>query len=197
MKKIPTVFERDRETGLVLPQITPGCEWAFTTDEPFPTAKFDGTPVLIREFPMCMMKRRTIRPGKKTPPDFLQVDFFQGSKIGWVPVDQDGDKPFWEGLEYNGTVVQDCTYELVGPKVQGNPYGLDHHELIPHGDHELVDYYKYRDGGHPYYYVLEYLKSHRHMGCLRGWPLEGIVWKGRHGRKAKIKVKDFGMDWPP
>lgn len=29
MRKIPTLFVRDRDTGLVVDVVTPGCEWAF------------------------------------------------------------------------------------------------------------------------------------------------------------------------
>jgi hypothetical protein len=44
MKKIPTLFARDPDDrGRVLPQITPGCEWALTDPAARATRKYDGT----------------------------------------------------------------------------------------------------------------------------------------------------------
>ena len=47
MKKIPTLYVRDRETGKVdTSQVTPGCEWV-VAGEGAPTRKFDGTCTML------------------------------------------------------------------------------------------------------------------------------------------------------
>ncbi len=74
----------------------------------------------------------------------------------------------------------DGTYELVGPKVQGNPDRFEFHLLIPHGRGpagKIEDVPRTFDG-------------------LRDWlatqDIEGIVFHHGDGRMAKIKGRDFG-----
>jgi len=77
--------------------------------------------------------------------------------------------------------AEDGTYELIGPKVQGNPYGEKEHRLVSHGAN-----------------VLEGVP--RRYGMLREWfslnTLEGVVWHHPDGRMVKIKRRDFGFRWP-
>lgn len=117
-------------------------------------------------------------------------DFHTGHWPGWLLVDF--DKPenkwhteaiesFWEQDElelynYSGT------YELVGPKVQGNPYGLDRHELWRHGMAVI-----YPDPGRDFESIKKWLGDHN---------VEGIVWHRSNGDMVKIKRSDFGFDWP-
>lgn len=71
---------------------------------------------------------------------------------------------------------EDGTYELCGPKVQGNPLNLPRHTLIRHGSTELPDVPRDFDG----------LKA-----FLKDFPHEGVVWHHPDGRMVKIKRKDF------
>jgi len=75
------------------------------------------------------------------------------------------------------------TYELVGPKIQGNPHNLSVHMLLLHGHYTLHDVPTDFKG------LNRYLKFH----CI-----EGIVWhhKSDDGRMVKIKRSDFGYKWP-
>jgi hypothetical protein len=75
-----------------------------------------------------------------------------------------------------------ATFELVGPKVQGNPYKLEEHEFYRHGAVEL------RDVPRDFYGLLQYFSRTK---------IEGVVWHHPDGRMVKIKRKDFGYTWPP
>jgi len=80
------------------------------------------------------------------------------------------------------TIYPDVTYELVGPKVQSNPYGRSVHELLAHGCVRLIDVPRDYDG------IRAWLAAHE---------VEGIVWHHHDGRMVKIKRRDFGLTWPP
>lgn len=178
MKKIPTLFKRDPETNLkyVTAEVNPGCEWVLD-GEGTPTRKFDGTCCLIRNG--VILKRREFKDGKPVPAQFEEEDYdpITGKHFGWVPVDPDdkGDRWFFEGMN-DGWDHPDGTYELCGPKVQGNPEEFDKHVLVRHGAEELLDVPRDFEG-------------------LRGWladsNFEGIVWHHPDGRMAKLKRRDF------
>lgn len=74
------------------------------------------------------------------------------------------------------------TYELVGPKVHGNPGGFLSHLLIRHG----WAAFSAREDAR---------KAPRDYDGLRGWLHtrlhEGLVWHHPDGRMAKIKARDF------
>ena len=114
---------------------------------------------------------------------------------GWVPVG-DGPEDRWHREAWvdlrldaaSGTLPADGTYELCGPKVQGNPHGFKNHLLIVHGDRApfiLSD----GDCRHSFDEIRLHL--------VRLDSIEGIIWHHPDGRKAKIKRKDFGLAWPP
>ncbi len=176
MRKIPTVFVRDPETNLrhVKNEVTPGCEWVFA-GEGDATRKFDGSCCLVRDGKLY--KRHEVKPGKTAPSDFetVETDANTGKTVGWVPVG-DGPEDKWHREAATPELPPDGTYELVGPKVQGNPEGFSMHVLVPHGDEPLPEAPRDYDG-------------------LRTWLLahdyEGIVWHHRDGRMAKLKKKDF------
>lgn len=70
----------------------------------------------------------------------------------------------------------DGTYELIGPKIQGNPEKSIGHWLVAHGK-QILDV-----GERTYENLTAYLISHA---------FEGIVFHHTDGRMAKIKRKDF------
>ena len=143
MQKIPTLFVRNSETHRVTPVLTPGCEWVLD-GEGIPTRKVDGTSVMLRDGKAY--KRREVKPRKRTPPDFelAQEDTNTGKKVGWVPINPSdpSDQHHIEGIRNAGTGIRvpgvdGDTYELVGPKIQQNTEGLEHHTLIRHDDPAL------------------------------------------------------------
>lgn len=177
MRKIPTLFKRDPENmKRVLREVTPECKWVLD-GEGKATRKFDGTCVLVRDG--AIYKRREVKPGKTPPADFEQVDHDEvtGKTVGWVPVgDGPEDRIHRETFAGVASFIADGTYELIGPKINGNPERMDSHMFIPHGGIPLPDVPHDFDG-------------------LRDWLLacdyEGIVWHHPDGRMAKLKKRDF------
>ena len=191
MKKIPTIFVRDWEGTIgpparfVLDEHHPDCEWVFA-GEGVATRKLDGAACLLRDG--RLYKRQEIKPPKPDPADFelVEEDNETGKRVGWIPVgDGPEDKWFREGFAasmlVDEAVLEDGTYELVGPKVQGNPEGFHAHHLVPHSSPSLLSL-----GTPPTDY--ETLKN-----FLAPLDIEGIVWHHPDGRMAKIKKKDFGL----
>jgi hypothetical protein len=182
VKKIPTLFARDwdGDRRYVLPEVVPGCEWVIN-GEGVPTRKYDGT---------CMMfdgtdwwARREVKEGKTAPAGFvaLETDPETGKTTGWEPA---GQSPF---ARYLKEALRDnlshygyrngATYELVGPKINGNPEGEAAHVLITHATAEVLD-----DAPRDFDGLAKWLHEH---------PYEGIVWHHPDGRMAKIKKRDF------
>lgn len=180
MRKIPTLFVRDPDDRAhVLREVTPGCEWVIA-GEGTPTRKFDGTCVLIRDGEM--FGRREIKRGGVAPAGFDPVDHDEatGKIVGWVPID---DSPEWrwhrEALsDGRPDMMPNGTYELCGPKVQGNPEGFSEHILVPHGADRLDEDPRDFDA------IVDFLSRHS---------FEGIVWRHPDGRRAKIKRRDFAL----
>jgi hypothetical protein len=105
---------------------------------------------------------------------------------------KDSSDPHWNGDEVIGNIkfelehgdVQKAikffeTYELVGPKIQGNPERRIKHELISH------------DYAEPYEISNRTFEGIKEF--MRDLDIEGIVFHHPDGRMAKIKKKDFGM----
>lgn len=184
MRKIPTVFRRDPDDlKHVLPEVNPGCEWVLA-GEGVATRKYDGTCVLIDENGQAWA-RREVKPGKRPPENFVAVDHDEvtGKTVGWEPMAQSGFAAIVDDILVHETAgaPEPGTYELCGPKVNGNPEGLPTHALIPHG----IDVFDRPDETRP---PLDY-------EGLRSWLIahdyEGIVWHHPAGRMAKLKKRDF------
>lgn len=184
MKKIVSLFQRNYDGDrLVRNEVVPGAEWVLA-GEGMPTRKWDGTCVLIESG--TMWKRYEVKKGKTPPPGFRpanEVDLTTGKQQGWIAVG-DGPDDRWhrEALANDDCSAADYpsgTYELVGPKINGNPDGFDRHALVPHGFDVLDDVPLNFDG------IRSYLESHD--------LIEGIVWWRENGDMVKIKAKDFGL----
>lgn len=174
MKKIISLFQRDYDGNRkVINQIVPGAEWVIQ-GEGVATEKFDGTCCMIRDGKLY--KRYEVKSGKKAPENFEpanEVDSVTGKQQGWLPVG-DGPEDQWHRGAF--TYQEDGTYELIGPKIQGNPKNLPVHLLIRHGTTILTDAPRDFEG------IKRYLDSIQ---------IEGIVWHHPDGRMVKIKKKDF------
>ena len=179
MRKIPTIFVRDdNDRRFVTTRPHPDSDWVFR-GEGVPTRKYDGTCVMLDE-DGDWWARREVKPGKISPPDFvaLETDDETGKTVGWEPVEQSGFARWHTdalGNPYERRPVG--TYELVGPKVNGNPEGIGGHELIRHADAEIL-----ADAPRDFDGLAAWLHAH---------PYEGIVWHHPDGRMAKIKKRDF------
>ena len=178
MEKIISLFQRNYETdSMVRDECVLGAEWVLE-GEGVPTVKFDGTCCLVRDGKL--FKRYEVKQGRVPPPNFeaaSDVDPVTGKQQGWVlvtdaPVDQWHREAVVSGMPLDGT------YELVGPKVQGNPEGYSSHTLVKHGT--VLVQANPRD----YEGIRSYLTT---AG------IEGIVWHHLDGRMVKIKARDFGI----
>ncbi len=177
MKKIPTLFRRNPERMQdVLPEPHPDCAWVFD-GEGTPTRKYDGTCCRVKGG--RLWKRRELKKGKTPPPDFELADCDEttGKTVGWVPVGN-GNADRWHLEAFGDGNLPDGTYELCGPKVQGNPERFETHVLVPHSEATQYDN------------VLRTFEGLR--GFLETMDIEGIVFHHPDGRMAKIKKRDFG-----
>ncbi|GGU62677.1 DUF5565 family protein [Streptomyces lavendofoliae] len=184
MQKIPTLYIRDltARPAHVTPTVTPGCEWVLA-GEGTPTRKWDGTCTML-DHDGTWWARREVKPGKTPPPGFrpLSTDPATGKTVGWEPVAQSAFAKLHAEALRNSTASTPGTYELLGPKINGNPDRFDAHLLMPHGWAPLS--------------VRQDLATvPRDYDALRAWlharPYEGIVWHHRDGRRAKIKAADY------
>lgn len=187
MRKIISLFQRNYDGDhLVRNEVVPGAEWVIA-GEGIATRKWDGTCCLIRDGKLY--KRYDAKRGKTPPPDFepaQDYDEVTGHMPGWVPVG-DGPEDRWhrEAMDPNRDGIcsldrdsRDGTYELCGPKIQGNPEGFSSHVLIQHGYQRCPDCPRSFDELRGYFETLS---------------IEGIVWHRPDGRMVKIKAKDFGI----
>lgn len=186
MQKIPTVYIRDftRDHGrYVTDEVTPGCEWALA-GEGAATRKYDGTCVML-DAGGRWWARREVKLGKTPPPEFIAIchDDVTGKTVGWEPIGQSGFAPHHAQAVADSTAqFQPGTYELCGPKVNGNPEGYDLHVLVRHAEAERVDPRMIRDLSLSPADLVSKVGAH-------GW--EGIVWHHPDGRMAKLKARDL------
>jgi hypothetical protein len=178
MQKIPTIFERDwnGDRSRVLDKPHPDCLWVFA-GEGITTTKLDGTCVMVRDGQR--FKRRELREGEAVPAGFEHTgtDTETNKTVGWVPVD-DSPADRWHREATGGGA--NGTYELIGPKVQGNPENVPEHILRRHGA------------------VKPEKEPVRTFAGLKAAfeenpTIEGFVFHHPDGRMGKIKLRDFGI----
>lgn len=180
MKKISTLFKKNPENlGLVINEINPENKWVFD-GEGIATRKYDGAAAAIIDG--RLYKRYDVKRGKAVPANAIpcqEPDEITGHWPHWVLCDTNKpeDKYFFEGLKMMDD-IEDGTYELCGPKIQGNPENLDVHFLVPHGvDH--IDVPTDWDS------IKSYLSKEN---------IEGIVFHHKtDDRMCKIRKSDFGI----
>lgn len=193
MKKMPCLFQRSqlpngRQSDTVICLVTLGCEWVIN-GEGYASRKFDGTACMVRNGQLY--RRYDAKRGKTPPAGFEpcgEPDAVTGHHPGWLAVG-DGPQDQWhrEAWALEGMYLDNGTYELIGPKLQGNPeapylrsLGICGHMFIRHG---LIPLKPPRD----FHGLQEWLATH---------PVEGVVFRHDDGRMAKIRRKDYGYTWP-
>lgn len=186
MKKIPSIFVRGAD-GNLTDECHPEALWVHK-GEGVARRKYDGTCCLIRD---CELYRRyDAKHGKTPPPDFEPAqdpDPITGHWPGWIKVRPDDDGARWHLTAVAGIALKafahwplpDGTYELCGPKLQGNPEGLTEHVFIPHDTAT-----PFPDAPTTFAELKEW---------FRDFPHEGLVWHHDDGRMAKARKADF---WP-
>jgi len=182
VRKIVSLFQRNYEGDrLVRDEVVPGAEWVLA-GEGLATRKFDGTCCMVRGGKL--FKRYDAQKGKLPPVGFepaQDADPVTGHWPGWLPV-EDAPDDRWHREAFAATPnLPDGTYELCGPKVQGNPDGFATHVLVPHGAEVLADCPRVFAG------IREYLLTRN---------IEGVVFHHPNGSMVKIKKRDFVKSGP-
>jgi hypothetical protein len=182
VKKIPTVLVRNPDDRAhVLDEVTPGCEWVLA-GEGVATRKYDGTCVML-DAGGNWWARREVKPGADAPPNFASEDHdpVTGKVQGWEPIGQSSFVKFHaEAIAGMNVIFDPGTYELVGPKINGNPERLARHQLVKHSRAEILECPR----------SIEGVKAVVRIAWQRGW--EGLVWHHPDGRMAKLKARDLG-----
>ena len=206
MEKIPTIFARDEKNPrLVTRTPTPGCEWVFE-GLGTPTWKRDGTNVQVEIVTdsTCPGASKVSRFWKRKNP--TREEKAQGLEPSYILADQNdpNDKHLWAALHnacpggqpiWNWPEgIYQC--EALGPKIQG---GIESRvpELFPFRWISTV-----REAGglcllEPSIVLSECERTYEGIrDFLTGRPIEGIVWHASDGRMAKLKRRDFSLEWP-
>ena len=199
MKKIPCLFVREFEnhSATIIPEVTIGCEWVMDGIGQA-TVKFDGTASAVIDGQLYArydskppkQARKAHRLGtpwkleefNQPPPDSISIpcqdpDLVTGHWPHWLLVT---NQPQYKYHREAFDGQRDGTYELMGPKVGGNPSNYDSHVLVPHGE-EVIYPERTFEG------IREWLLAHNQ---------EGIVFHAPDGRMCKIRRRDFGLVWP-
>lgn len=188
MRKIPNVFVRDwnGNSARVLRDVESASEWALR-GEGRATRKWDGTACLVENG--VLFKRYDAKHGKTPPVGFVpaqEPDPVTGHWPGWLETsdakpEDCHHRAAWLALS---SPLADGTYELCGPKIQANPEGLIALAFLRHGEPEV-----YIPASLPWDY--DSLRD-----TLAVQVMEGIVFHHPDGRMAKVKRRDFGLEWP-
>lgn len=186
MIKIPSLYLRDHsvEGNPLTRNINPLCDWVIR-GEGVATRKWDGTACLVRAGKLY--RRHDVKAGKTRPanwePCIAEPDPHTGHWPGWLPVVAGDPQSKWHWAIWSrvGLLLNDGTYELCGPHFNANPDQFPEDTLVRHGVHL-------------------YPSAPTSFDSLRAWlsmrGIEGLVWHAPDGRMAKIKRRDFGLEWP-
>jgi len=187
MQKIHSLYLRDKANPkLVTREPDPKCTWVLR-GHGVATVKHNGTACLVEAG--MLYRRLHHKAANGAPPEgwvHWSGDPKQTNGHGWLPVqDCAEDRYHLEAWNRPGANCwNDGTYELVGPKVQGNPYALTRHHLIRHGAAKLEGVPRSYDD------LAEWMAYKPH-------PFEGVVWHWKQADGslwyAKIKRSDFGL----
>ena len=181
MKKMKTLFLKDKTNlSRVTNVLDPDCEWVYDKGVEA-SRKLDGTACAL--FNGAFYKRWDNKKNKPIPEGSIEcqeADKITGHHPYWVLCDRSNpaEKWHWEAFDRMRGNEPDGTFELIGPRINGNPEKATTHILVRHG---LIDKYDVDE-------VLNDVK-----GFLEDKDIEGIVFKHPDGRMCKIRKKDFGM----
>jgi len=186
LKIIHTIFEPDRRTGRVTDRANPDCLWVFAGDGRA-TQKLDGIACLVRAG--VLWRRCKKRFWQSLPAEFLSdgIDAETRRPVGWVPVgaharDAKMRSAFailLDGAENFGP-LDDGTFELLGPRIKGNPENTAGHVLFRHS-------------AAPAFYPEPPRRFDKLRAWLDGMDIEGLVYHHPDGCMAQITLRDFGL----
>lgn len=186
MRKMTCLFEKDLVSLLAGPVMRPENAWVADTGV-IATRKWDGTACAV--FGGVLFARFDAKRSPPPPDSFRcapEIPMGQyGCNVHWTPatggVGRGQYRWHHEAWAALPAPLPDGTYELVGPRVNGNPEHLDVHQFRRHGDIVFHDAPRDFDG----------LKAY-----LARLDAEGIVFHHPDGRMCKLRRRDFGFRWP-
>lgn len=202
MHKIATLFDRDWEGDRkVVATLSPDAQrtLAGLTHRMHATEKLDGTNVRL-----TVRHGEVVRVEKRRNPDKAQKK--RGITEPWYADVTDGpeDRAIVDAatnVDLVGVDDGEWSGEAVGPKIQGNPLGLDAHRVVLFSAGQaplLPTCPRLYDGIH-----LNNNACADRFNALRDFilttrsalnpevPIEGIVWHNEFGDDLKLKAKDF------
>jgi len=182
MKKISTLFKKHpNDPGRVINEINPDNLWVFDKGV-IATRKWDGTSCAIINGELY--KRYDVKKGKSVPDNAIPCqdpDEITGHWPHWVKCNRNDNSNKWHFEAFDIMSIDDKiegTYELLGPKIQGNPEKFTHHVLVEHGGVVFNE--------KPIFFSdIE--------SILEQSDIEGIVYHHPDGRMCKIRKSDFGI----
>lgn len=181
MKKLSTFFKKDpNDLGRVINEVDPKNEWVYEFG--IPTRKFDGTACAVINGELY--KRYDVKRGKSAPNGAIpcqEPDEITGHWPHWVKCNRENPSDKWHFEGFGDGCFAEGTYELCGPKVQGNPEKLNSHVLIQHGtDVVCLSDFSFES-------IKSFLSDPEN-------DIEGIVFHHMiDGRMCKIRKSDFGV----
>jgi len=192
MKKIPRLFSKKREKHISKESI-----WVYEKNIlECAYIKIDGVPCLSIEGVLYKrFNRKLLRNKKRKPepshwiPSEAEPSEFEKNWYGWTIITQKScDKYYIKGLhnyiKSHNHKLSSGIYELIGPKINNNPYKIEDYYLIPHCSHKVYIFVSYHS-------ILNYFLTDS-IGSVS----EGLVFYGIGNRRAKVRRKDLGLEWP-
>ena len=216
MRKIPTIFARDRDENLIPHHLRVRCHgryrWThphhsrsygvvnaqgkdlpFNIFDPFAfstavaTEKLDGTNVRITVRSATLVRLEKRRNPTKAQKKAGITDHWYVDAIE----DSAEDRWVWEAARNKTPRVPDGVWEAeaVGPKIQDNPLMLEEHLLYVFS-HAMTRDHLEVNVGTSYAWLRDNLHEVRSVVNPEVF-IEGVVWHWTDGRMAKIKTRDF------
>jgi hypothetical protein len=195
MEKIECPFIRklnDKNEYLITPELNPGFEWVFEDDKVMAIEKLHGTNVsiLIQDGIITSIWNRTERiPFFNKGKSFIIEGLIESYKNGYMEFLPDG--------QHFG--------ELIGEKVNGNPYKIEGHLWVPFSTF-CQKHLRYKSWGKypkdfetisewfkdlmPLYWLMQHGMEKDKEGKNTGF-VEGIVFTHPDGRMAKVRKDMF------
>lgn len=203
MKKIKTVYKIDRGNNLATEEVNKGAEWV-VKGKGIATLKVDGSACLVKDGELYKrydrkLKSHFVKQLRSQENFVVTEDMFNEIPADAIPCQEKPDPvtyhhPHWVKIDSNKAEdkfhvealnnfkekLSDGTYELIGSKINNNPYGLESHVLVKHGAEILNVPDRSFEG------IKSFLEN------LNG---EGIVFYNEEtGDMAKIRRKDMCKD---
>lgn len=230
MQKIKTLFKLEKIATnsrkvkvAAIDELVEGSEWVLDAKEQDNVTayiKLDGTPALYKNGMLYKRLRvkNSIEKNKFIAEGAIlaQEEYVDGYYL-WIPitVNNPEDKWFIEALNNelellkDGELLEETTYELVGPRINKNVHNFPKHRLIKHTAFVVNNFMPsvtFHEGQTQFEIIKELIRVlyrtetpilYFDTTINQDWYLErpeGIVWHHKDGRMVKMRYTDFKYD---